>query len=136
MLRRPPGSTRTDTRLPFTTLVRSQRRLLVPVGLAGDQLQVAQRTLQAFRQQPQQSLVGPALFRRGSDADAEFGRSRSVLVGRRLRSRNGVLGRFRRQPDGEPQAFGARAPETGVQRSEEHTSELQSLMRISYAVFC
>src|SRR3546814_5181999 len=26
--------------------------------------------------------------------------------------------------------------ETGVERSEEHTSELQSLMRISYAVFC
>src|SRR3546814_4672833 len=25
---------------------------------------------------------------------------------------------------------------TGVARSEEHTSELQSLMRISYAVFC
>src|SRR3546814_6602077 len=27
------------------------------------------------------------------------------------------------------------APDT-VERSEEHTSELQSLMRISYAVFC
>src|SRR3546814_5451399 len=26
--------------------------------------------------------------------------------------------------------------EEGVDRSEEHTSELQSLMRISYAVFC
>src|SRR3546814_10151143 len=25
---------------------------------------------------------------------------------------------------------------TSVERSEEHTSELQSLMRISYAVFC
>src|SRR3546814_5417279 len=25
---------------------------------------------------------------------------------------------------------------SGVKRSEEHTSELQSLMRISYAVFC
>src|SRR3546814_1093969 len=25
---------------------------------------------------------------------------------------------------------------TGMDRSEEHTSELQSLMRISYAVFC
>src|SRR3546814_7754975 len=25
---------------------------------------------------------------------------------------------------------------TAVERSEEHTSELQSLMRISYAVFC
>src|SRR3546814_6853519 len=41
-------------------------------------------------------------------------------------------------------AFGARcvhviagnAPGISVQRSEEHTSELQSLMRISYAVFC
>src|SRR3546814_8371898 len=27
-------------------------------------------------------------------------------------------------------------PHTLAQRSEEHTSELQSLMRISYAVFC
>src|SRR3546814_5326440 len=27
-------------------------------------------------------------------------------------------------------------PGAGVNRSEEHTSELQSLMRISYAVFC
>src|SRR3546814_6895764 len=26
--------------------------------------------------------------------------------------------------------------DTGIERSEEHTSELQSLMRISYAVFC
>src|SRR3546814_2043865 len=29
-----------------------------------------------------------------------------------------------------------RAVEYGARRSEEHTSELQSLMRISYAVFC
>src|SRR3546814_5456504 len=28
------------------------------------------------------------------------------------------------------------APSQSAQRSEEHTSELQSLMRISYAVFC
>src|SRR3546814_9107514 len=27
-------------------------------------------------------------------------------------------------------------PESAADRSEEHTSELQSLMRISYAVFC
>src|SRR3546814_10443433 len=27
-------------------------------------------------------------------------------------------------------------PAVGLARSEEHTSELQSLMRISYAVFC
>src|SRR3546814_6521720 len=35
------------------------------------------------------------------------------------------------------QAVGIRAASpTSVDRSEEHTSELQSLMRISYAVFC
>src|SRR3546814_8689993 len=33
----------------------------------------------------------------------------------------------------EPKAADVRA---AVERSEEHTSELQSLMRISYAVFC
>src|SRR3546814_4801870 len=38
----------------------------------------------------------------------------------------------------EPRANAAflRLPRSGNHRSEEHTSELQSLMRISYAVFC
>src|SRR3546814_7434898 len=31
---------------------------------------------------------------------------------------------------------GRRVPQGPAERSEEHTSELQSLMRISYAVFC
>src|SRR3546814_7572437 len=39
--------------------------------------------------------------------------------------------RARRRRPGLPRARGAAAS-----RSEEHTSELQSLMRISYAVFC
>src|SRR3546814_5212881 len=34
------------------------------------------------------------------------------------------------------QAFTDKLLELSAQRSEEHTSELQSLMRISYAVFC
>src|SRR3546814_10869260 len=39
------------------------------------------------------------------------------------------------RPDGLDTAWlSGRRPDTG--RSEEHTSELQSLMRISYAVFC
>src|SRR3546814_6383251 len=37
-----------------------------------------------------------------------------------------------RTPRGYPRPHGGRRPD----RSEEHTSELQSLMRISYAVFC
>src|SRR3546814_5968536 len=40
-------------------------------------------------------------------------------------------------PDPAPRlAVGGRAAARGARRSEEHTSELQSLMRISYAVFC
>src|SRR3546814_8650411 len=35
-----------------------------------------------------------------------------------------------------PRPAAAAAPAGGQDRSEEHTSELQSLMRISYAVFC
>src|SRR3546814_9420909 len=33
-------------------------------------------------------------------------------------------------------SLGLERRELGIHRSEEHTSELQSLMRISYAVFC
>src|SRR3546814_6740908 len=43
----------------------------------------------------------------------------------------------RRAASIEPQHRGdAPKDETAMRRSEEHTSELQSLMRISYAVFC
>src|SRR3546814_6996451 len=37
---------------------------------------------------------------------------------------------------GEPEAPPAHGQSIQPRRSEEHTSELQSLMRISYAVFC
>src|SRR3546814_9836491 len=39
-------------------------------------------------------------------------------------------------PAGRRAAHPGRVPAPHAQRSEEHTSELQSLMRISYAVFC
>src|SRR3546814_10499256 len=41
---------------------------------------------------------------------------------------------FVRNPSGNP--YGTIDLASGSFRSEEHTSELQSLMRISYAVFC
>src|SRR3546814_2218767 len=43
--------------------------------------------------------------------------------------------RRRKFPSG-PSARHRRARHRELKRSEEHTSELQSLMRISYAVFC
>src|SRR3546814_5741636 len=45
-----------------------------------------------------------------------------------------VVGHLRCQPVVE--RVGDAAADAGLARSEEHTSELQSLMRISYAVFC
>src|SRR3546814_6998182 len=45
--------------------------------------------------------------------------------------------RFRRWAlRGRPEAVEHASPRLPLGRSEEHTSELQSLMRISYAVFC
>src|SRR3546814_4612137 len=66
---------------------------------------------------------------------------RGALVAGGLRERQGIpdhreylrRGRRRLQPLPRSQPAGRCQPE---HRSEEHTSELQSLMRISYAVFC
>src|SRR3546814_9048419 len=41
-----------------------------------------------------------------------------------------------RRREGEGQPLGLAGIDMAADRSEEHTSELQSLMRISYAVFC
>src|SRR3546814_3515115 len=94
MVRRPPRSTRTDTRFPYAPRFRSTRRR----GLShGARLEAA-----------------PGRLWQDGRRDADR------LAGRPDRRRSGGGG-----------AFGA-----GRRRSEEHTSELQSLMRISYAVFC
>src|SRR3546814_2541025 len=52
----------------------------------------------------------------------------TLVVGQAGKDRN--IGRQRLNPHAGKFAF------TNAVRSEEHTSELQSLMRISYAVFC
>src|SRR3546814_19532291 len=65
------------------------------------------------------------LFRSKQHVDAHLGHQREH---RRHRRRGSGVGA--RQPE-------AQRPHRGLdQRSEEHTSELQSLMRTSYAVFC
>src|SRR3546814_1885562 len=64
----------------------------------------------------------------GDDAQVEAGR---VLAHQRRQQHRQHADRRGRQarPD-------RGVAEVSLQRSEEHTSELQSLMRISYAVFC
>src|SRR3546814_4755906 len=108
MIRRPPRSTRTDTLLPYTTLCRSRRS------------RRSRRQHQAFRRaglRRQRSLVGGLAKKLTGAVTMAVG---SVGIGKSLRDSRieGV------------------APVVDNIRSEEHTSELQSLMRISYAVFC
>src|SRR3546814_6878052 len=84
----------------------------------------------------------------GLEANADAGESRNGrgdhaqgLFGRGLsHCRPGAAGRSlglaRRGGRLEPAGAGCALPRRFRFRSEEHTSELQSLMRISYAVFC
>src|SRR3546814_4175393 len=110
MIRRPPRSTRTDTPFPYTTLFRS-----VPA--------TGRETAP-----PAADDCAESAGRRQAKAAAP--RSSAGATSRRTAS----IGR-------EPVAqdvdlLGRHQARSMAGRSEEHTSELQSLMRISYAVFC
>src|SRR3546814_4609280 len=85
---------------------------------------------------PYTTLVRSALgFRRDDPcrgaAPQRLWRHRRLLL-------HGPLRRIRRSgcPRRGDQGEGVPGYSRGLRRSEEHTSELQSLMRISYAVFC
>src|SRR3546814_10192750 len=108
MLRRPPRATRTDTLVPYTTLFRSGlfRRYRAGEWPIGE--------------------AGEAHF--NAMADPGLG-----LPHVRIASGDSFVA----CPDAAADlaALGATLVDMEV-RSEEHTSELQSLMRISYAVFC
>src|SRR3546814_4009889 len=117
MLRRPPGFTLTAPLFPFTTLFRS--------GMLDRGAEDGQRgvTLELVDE--------PAVLVHGVDDDAE----ELVEQVHHLGGGDGG-GQLRRadQVDEQHRDIAFLAAEFG--RSEEHTSELQSLMRISYAVFC
>src|SRR3546814_8620148 len=119
MIRRPPRSTRTDTLFPYTTLFRSQE---------GRRLRRRQfhRALQVdgTRPDPPRRAGGE---RRGLipiPFVLSLSKHRSSFAAPKKRT-------ALRQAQGERNCWQAQH-----ERSEEHTSELQSLMRISYAVFC
>src|SRR3546814_5824521 len=110
MIRRPPRSTRTDTLFPYTTLFRSDDEDVLAAALA------------ARRQRLGQVQRGREAVDAGADDD------NAAAVGKR----HGGLLQERRFGSSLRRAMRSRR----TIRSEEHTSELQSLMRISYAVFC
>src|SRR3546814_3065199 len=127
MIRRPPRSTRTDTLFPYTTLFRSPEpqsnegeqdrpsrcRRPRTVGahrlLQGGACQISGSAWRSQRDHRTEPSGGSACPARQHDPRS----LRHVRISARRRSREGL-----------------------PRRSEEHTSELQSLMRTSYAVFC
>src|SRR3546814_5405997 len=136
MIRRPPRLTRTDTLVPYTTLVRSDR---------------LDRGRAAHAQRAAPGVVGVA----------DAGAAEDDAAGREVRPRHvlheavdGDLGivdvgaagvdhlaeivrrDVGRHADGDAAGAVDQQVRKARRRSEEHTSELQSLMRISYAVFC
>src|SRR3546814_5335487 len=114
MIRRPPISTRTDTLFPYTTLFRSA--------------DAHPRLVREPRPRAHHRGAGAGLLRRAGAG------GRGDRAGRPVRSAEdggGGKGRSCRVLPATAPPSGSRGP-----RSEEHTSELQSLMRISYAVFC
>src|SRR3546814_8246814 len=116
MIRRPPRSTRADTLFPYTTLFRSRTARLAPfeAGVGKD-------------------AVEPFGFRLGLHQAAARNHDRPFDA-RRLFAALDDRGGGAHVLD---TAVGATAAEDILdRRSEEHTSELQSLMRTSYAVFC
>src|SRR3546814_6883708 len=123
-IRRPPRSTRTDTLFPYTTLFRSRTPLLIRTGIA--------RVL-AISKGLVRNYVGPAP---GTALTAQAVFTYICDAWRCDMMRNTTLN----LPDALVARVKSYAAAHGTTmtaiRSEEHTSELQSLMRISYAVFC
>src|SRR3546814_2219415 len=109
MIRRPPRSTRTDTLFPYTTLFRSPDGPLSPV--CSPELQKGEYPLRTPQDLQHHTLLHACWY----DESDVWPTWRMWLA------RAGV---------------GNVDPKEGYHRSDEHTSELQSLMRISYAVFC
>src|SRR3546814_8096712 len=124
MIRRPPRTTRTDTLFPYTTLFRSPRYLpprlheavrdvalapAVPGAVDGDREAVVAVVDGACHHVVEPGIVAALV-------QAEHLHAAAIPAG----------------------DLGDRLQREGAdrRRSEEHTSELQSLMRISYAVFC
>src|SRR3546814_7775738 len=143
MIRRPPRSTRTDTLFPYTTLFRSL--LLVTAG-EGDGNRDRWKT---FHRGPLR-LVKSARqrvrrrFRRPTAEQCDPLPDLVLAIGkvsaRHFRADDGVhiiqlhqLDGARRRLRSGRQVLPAHLE---PRSEEEHTSELQSLMRISYAVFC
>src|SRR3546814_3481716 len=125
MIPLPPRSTRTDALFPYTTLFRSVPRRIE--ARHGRQEAFPHEGNGVFHLVGDEEPVGPERPRLPEQRDLAADRLFQIIAfGRRRRA---IVAQRHQRLD-------PRAMVDQALRSEEHTSELQSLMRISYAVFC
>src|SRR3546814_10540469 len=136
MIPRPPRSTRTDTLFPYTTLFRSHNETCefppywdLEIQSCREQLSSAiTRSLSDLA--PDEAKIIKMFF--GMDDDPMSMKSIAPLLGltyQQVKNRKWTALRILSRDESDILS-------SLRHRSEEHTSELQSLMRISYAVFC
>src|SRR3546814_6922616 len=140
MIRRPPRAKRTDTLFPDTTLFRSYHQLFARLQPELERRRLGTSTYFAL------SLLGERDGRTLSELDTQASAAGASITG--LAARQLVLlGLVTASDDADPRltltAKGqqvvielmavAKTASDDAERSDEHTSELQSLMRIPYA---
>src|SRR3546814_10434058 len=145
MIRRPPRSTRTDTRFPYTTLFRSRS--------SSRQASMFSKTKDSSSTPESHTSTSSEPKRSTAKAGVPSIISADLRITGHLKSDGDIQvdGHVAGDIDSATLTVGEGTHAKGhiscervrvcgpvdcaVKRSEEHTSELQSLMRISYAVF-
>src|SRR3546814_8272051 len=130
MIRRPPRSTRTDTLFPYTTLVRSHPAV-ADRPEPGRRLRrtARQREVTQWRALQRAFATASSPRKRGSSDSRSATQHRlHAITGTTL-----LIGSTQAASNRVDAAFFLRH---SAARSAEHTYELQSLMRTSYAVLC
>src|SRR3546814_10732676 len=139
---RPPRSTRTDTPCPYTTLFRSP--LLAVSPAIRTKPMIPQKNPPAIPPLPHFCLlylhdslfqIGPPSQSDGPLSNWGFPLTSTNQAWMLLETQPRELGRRIILRGHTNDLRRERMPHDSI-RSEEHTTELQSLMRISYAVFC
>src|SRR3546814_3575960 len=138
MLRRPPRSTLTDTLFPYTTLFRSAAR--ADVEAARGRLRQARFRYNPILNVEVENFAGTGPYSGFNGTETTASVNQRLDIGGRRKARMTLA---EAQLAAQEYRFAIARAELGQQvrslfafRSEEHTSELQSLMPISYAVFC
>src|SRR3546814_5815895 len=140
MIRRPPRSTRTDTLFPYTTLFRSLVPPSFPCRFDGHR----EQRLRTSLSQNHHDIVGSAALGVRSDACGQTGGEFvqewfAVPIGSERGGKIRTIRGTHHGRPGTPQLLGIAVLAVGfpirIEIGRAH-SELQSLMRISYAVFC